>query len=258
VSPLTQKAPIESLQGIIAALEKAQKLRFADLFLETWSSNGFGSLSKRDTDLLVVMCIIALSGDGSPTTDIGWAQLFKVAPARARSLRLDAFMRFGHQFADLLNANRARRMFRGLRGIELDIAGQSIEISKTKLRFLIEDPVAQMELEAEAAAVDGFIDYLNNRRVIEVSLSTFLKILKRFAPDVEDSFISKVEAKTALDGVSATELRAKLEAKSYASKSETGKLLAFVDVLGDVVDSKPSSLLRHLKLIFKSQTETSI
>jgi hypothetical protein len=247
---------MKSLQELVSTLSDGQKKRFASLFLEIWSANGYGSLSKRDTDLLVVMCLLALSGDSAPTSDMGWAQLLKVTPNRARTLRLDAFMRFGHHFEDIFGAQQSERLFSGVTGLNLRLDNSPIELASVEIRFLVEDPVAAAQLEAEAATVDGFVDFLNNRRVLSMRLSTFLRVLRKHSPKIEDAFVAKVASTAVLEADKASALRAKLEAKGYASKSEGEKVVAFFEVLGDVMDQKPSALLKHLKLIFKSQKET--
>ena len=73
--------PLE-IDAITSKLSKDAKAAFFDVFWKTWSSNGFGTLTKKDTELLIFDCLRAALGDAGPANIHEWARLLRLTPAK--------------------------------------------------------------------------------------------------------------------------------------------------------------------------------
>lgn len=91
---------MSDMRAIIDSMTEKQKADFENRFLRVWSDHGFGTLGKRDTELLLFSCLVEAVGEGLSRTNYEWARALLITSARVRNLRRDAYMRFGKLLDD--------------------------------------------------------------------------------------------------------------------------------------------------------------
>src|SRR5206468_8126643 len=105
-----QKMDLGKVLGLLTSMQKAQ---FFDVFWETWSVNGLGTMTKKDSELLIFGCLKRAFGESGPKSNYEWARLLRLTPAKIKSMRLEAHLRFGHLFneSDLTDAEKFFKEF---------------------------------------------------------------------------------------------------------------------------------------------------
>jgi hypothetical protein len=240
------------IEAIAAGLTDAQKVAFFDIFWRTWSINGFGTLGKKDTELLIFACLKRACAGSGPRSNYGWAKLLRLTPAKIKTMRLEAHQRFGHllQESSAKDAEEFLKKFTELQSIDLKGFKSTGEIDEVTVSFVVEDPVVQMEIENDLKSVGSYLDFHRNREVIRLKLIDFFRLV---AEGVERVAIDQWVANKAKEKASASSLRSRVLAKEYAEKSELQKFTTFIDDLAEF--GKVKVLTDHLKKIFKSQSE---
>jgi hypothetical protein len=244
--------PKFTLTTVATQMNETQKAAFFDVFWKSWSANGFGTLGKKDTDLLIFACLRHAFGPDGPATNYDWAKLLRLTPSKVKSMRLEAHLRFGHLFGEN-SANDAKaflKNFSKFQTIDLEGMETSGEVGAVTVSFVIEDPVVQMDVENSLKAIGSYLDFKRNREVVTLRLTDFLKIV---SGDVEASVIDKWVAAKADEKSDAGSIVKRVKAREYANRSETSKLKAFIDDFAKF--AKVESLTTHLKTIFASQKE---
>jgi hypothetical protein len=110
-----------NLATIPDLLTPEQKATFFDGFWKTWSVNGFGTLTKKDSELLIFACLKRAFGESGPTTNYAWARLLRLTPAKIKAMRLEAHLRFGHLFGES-DLTDAEQFFKNLAGLSRSIS----------------------------------------------------------------------------------------------------------------------------------------
>ena len=241
-----------TIENVTTQLDAKDKAEFFDVFWKTWSANGFGTLSKKDTELLLFACLKHAFGATGPQNNYRWATLLRLTPTKIKAMRLEAHLRFGH----LVTANSPKdtgqflNNFSHLQSIELNGLDTDGEITDVSVSFVVEDPVVQMEIENRLKSVGSYLDFHRNREVIKIRLTSFLLIV---AEDGQRKFIDRWVSEKAKETAAAGGLKKRVLAKEYANETESGKIMTFVDDLAEVAQIKP--LTERLKTIFSSQSE---
>jgi hypothetical protein len=243
--------PLE-IDAITSKLSKDAKAAFFDVFWKTWSSNGFGTLTKKDTELLIFDCLRAALGDAGPANIHEWARLLRLTPAKIKSMRLESYLRFGHLFGEsgVRDTEKFLRNFGELRSIDVKGLKSDGDIQDVTVSFVVEDPVVQMVIADDLKSIGTFLDFHRNREVIRLRLTDFFKLVTN---TVEREVIDKWIAKSADEKAIADRLKGRVTAKDWANKTEKSKLMAFLDDLAEF--GKVDVLTTRLKTIFKSQSE---
>jgi hypothetical protein len=241
-----------SLATITKLLGAEQKAKFFDAFWATWSVNGFGTLTKKDTELLIFGCLKQVFGEKAPVNNYHWAKLLRVTPSKIKSLRLEAHLRFGHLFGESTVGEGADFLahFTNLQSIDVTAMKATEDIHDVWVSFVIEDPVVQMEVEGRLKDVGSYLDFHRNREVVKMRLTSFLSLL---ADEQQQEAIDKWVAAKAEEKAKEDGLIKRVSAATYANKTEAGKLMAFIDDLAKF--GKVEILTNHLKMIFASQME---
>ena len=247
-----------TLESITTALDESQKARFFDVFWKAWTANGFGTLGKKDTELLIFACLKqAFEKEGQenenrPENNYEWARLLRLTPSKIKSMRLEAHLRFGHLVGEntVIEGSRFLSNFHQVQSIDFEIVKTNEDISELTVSFVIEDPVAQMEIENRLKAKGSYLDFHRNREVVKMKLLTFFLLI---TDDIKKEKIDEWVAQKAKEKAETSSLIKRVLGKEYANKSEAGKIMAFGDDLAKF--AKAESLTKHLKTIFKSQSE---
>jgi hypothetical protein len=213
-----------TLSERLNGLSNKQKVAFFDIFWKTWFSNGFGTLTKKDTELLIFICLKSALGDDCPQNNYDWAILLKLTPSKVKTMRLESHLRFGHVFEeDSKNeANSFVENFTQLLGLE----GGPIDnkVSNVKVSFIVEDPVVQMEIEKRLKDLGHYIDFHRNREVIKINLAAFLELLSE---EKLDECFEKWQNTTVKANSKAEKLYKELKDKIYSDKPIKEKLFIF-------------------------------
>lgn len=245
--------PDLTIESASARLTDQQKAEFFDVFWKAWAANGFGTLSKKDTDLLIFGCLKRACGSDGPRDNYGWAKLLRLTPSKIKAMRLEAHLRFGHLLAENSAHDAAHFLnnFSQVQSVDLNGLDTDGSITDVTTSFLVEDPVVQMEIEQRLKNIGTYLDFHRNREVIKIRLTGFLLIV---ADDPQKRLINRWVAEKAKEAATAGSLKERVTAKEYANKTEGGKLMTFVeDLLATFTQLKP--LADHLKMICAAQSE---
>ena len=242
-----------SLADVTQNLKPEQKVKFFDAFWATWSVNGFGTLTKKDTELLIFGCLKhALAGRDCPANIYQWAKLLRITPAKVKSIRLEAHLRFGHLFGERTDGDSGQFLESFTRFQAIDLTGMKAteDIHDIMVSFVIEDPVVQMEIESRLKNARSYLDFHRNREVVKMRLTSFLLLsADKDQQTAIDSWVAaKAKEKSKQDG-----LIKRVFAAAYANKTEKEKLMVFIDDLAKF--GKFDVLINHFKKIFASQLE---
>jgi len=240
------------IDTVVVRLGEKEKAAFFDIFWGAWSANGFGALTKKDTELLIFGCLRRAFGRTGPKNNYEWAKLLRLTPSKVKSMRLEAHLRFGHLLdeSDAETAEQFLQNFGVVQSIDVKGLKSSGDLDNVTVSFVVEDPVAQIVIENRLKELGTYLDFHQNREVVRLNLTDFFRIV---TDEVERKLIDQWVAKTAKEKANADSLSARVSAREYANKTETGKLMAFVDDLAKF--GKVDVLTNHLKKIFRSQSE---
>lgn len=239
---------MSDMQTIIDGMTDDQKAEFGDRFLRTWSDHGFGTLSKRDTELLLFSCLTEVIGEGLPRTNYDWARALRITPARVRNLRRDAYMRFG----SLLDADQGvallRRCLANVTTMQVDLSGNGTG----SVQIVADDPVIELELEPRLKALGGYYEYGRNRELLQIPLPSFVAVVDTvLGVDSEETFVAVME-RVLQDQRARGAVDRELASKAWADKSEGGKILHFLKFLAHTFAEKPTKLVEYLEPIMGS------
>ncbi|MFT5632607.1 MAG: hypothetical protein ACI9SQ_000313 [Rubritalea sp.] len=242
------------LETISKHLNEKQKAEFFDLFWDIWTTNGFGTLTKKDTELLIYTALKHVLADEAPNTNYEWATFLRLTPSRIKSIRLESHLRFGQNVAK----NSAKELvdffckFTKLQSLQLNGLEKEGDLNEVTVSFVVEDPVMQMELEQMLKGIGSYLDYHRNREVVRISLINLFKIIGTEAQqDQIDKWVTRL---TKMDKEKES-IFGRVKEKGYSNKTEGAKVMLFIDDLASF--AKVKSLTDHLKLILKSQKERS-
>ena len=246
------EAELLTLENLPEKLDAETKEQFFDLFWKTWTSSGFGTLTKKDSDLLIFGCIRKALGKTAPKTNYEWAKLLRLTTSRVKALRLESYQRFSKLLGEdsLADLNEFLLNFKDVQSVDLNGFEKKNDIHQVMVSFVIEDPVVQMEIEYKLKSIGTYLDFHRNREVIKMRLIDFMQIASK---DTELEAIEKWLSNKVSEQKFAEDLMARLNAKGYANKSETEKLSCFIDDLAK--QAGVPTLINHMKTIFASQKE---
>ncbi|WP_157473647.1 hypothetical protein [Lentisphaera araneosa] len=204
-------------------------------------------MTKKDTELLIFSCLQEAFPDSDVMTNYEWAQTLRLTPAKIKTMRLDAHLKFGHLFKDEQDFSSH---FLNIQNVDLKGIKTGSEIIDVTVSFVVEDPVIQMELEQKLKDIGTYLDFHRNREVVKIRLIDFFRIM---AEEDERLLINKWLETKSVEEVKAKEIATRVKAKEYSQKSELDKLMDFADDLSAFCQT--TKLTEHLKKIFKSQGE---
>lgn len=241
-----------TMEAIASRLSISDKATFFDVFWKTWSANGFGTLSKKDTELLMFMCLKKSLGRSAPNKQYDWAKLLRLTPSRVRSIQLEAYLRFG-QLVEDKDADPTAWMglfFSKLYSVDIGAFASKGSVDSVSVCFVIEDPVMQMELDRRVKGIGGYVNYLRNRDVVVLRFPDFLRLI---TPDQKTDLIDAWVRQKAVETDEANGLRKRLLAQGFANMTGLQQLSAFADDLAETAKIAP--LVTRMKTIFAGEKE---
>ena len=247
---------MNSIAELVKELPSERKSVLFDTFFSVWSNNGFGTMTKKDTELLLFRCLKELLGDQTPENNYKWASLLRVTPQKVKALRLESYLRFAHLFPSSEGSGPVK-YFRQLHTLHPQISVDKAEnlLENVKVSFILEDPIAQMQLENDLKESGTYLDFHRNREVVKLRFIDFLKIIQTKAPDKVQIVIDNILQNKVQDGNQLNELRKALKKKDFALKTESQKFFSFVKLLGNTFASRPTALIEYVGVILGSSEE---
>lgn len=212
-------------------LEDEDIAAFAKGFLSALSGQAFGTLAKREQDVLTFH-LLSRTKKLATLTNYEWANLLKISESRVRALRADAALRFPTRTHDEALLQIAA---------EFQRAGKScLEYVKAhgRVRMLLDDPALHRELEFAIRSMGGIPDSSFNRNILEVPATTFVAVFLKAFPKHEKQFEAAFKKLADKDGDFAGFLdktKSMSERFEVAWEAHKGKREALVGVVGAII-----------------------
>jgi hypothetical protein len=240
---------VTDMKAIVDAMTAEQSAAFASSFLRTWVDHGFGTLSKRDTELLLFTCLHEALGDEPARSNYDWARLLRITPARVRNLRRDAYIRFGK----LLDASEGEALLRRCLSNVLTMQVDLSSAGRGAVQLVADDPLIELELEPRLKALGGYYDYARNREILEIPLVAFLSLVDSLLGVGKDETFSALLVKVLEDQSARAKFDAEVANMKWAGKTEAAKLVDFLEMLARTFAEKPMKLAEYLQPIMGSE-----
>lgn len=166
----------------MTALELNDPAAFAAEFLRQTQWQGFGSLSKRDLELLVY---VLLERDGvidRNASNHAAAQQLRVTPAKLRALRRDGYARWRQLVAEPADVALRRILGHVLAPANLGAGSRHVSERSRKEGFLavrVEHPDDRQWLEQAILDAGALPVYERNREVLAVRFDTLVALAER-------------------------------------------------------------------------------
>jgi hypothetical protein len=241
-----------TIETVVSRLSQVRKAEFFNVFWGVWAANGFGTLTKKDTDLLIFGCLKKALRNDTPKSIYDWARFLRLTPARVRSIQLEAHLRFGHVLNDISVTPEAmvEQYFSNPQSVDLGDFKTKGSLDSVKINFLVEDPVVQMEIDRLVKGVGGYVNFLRNREIVVLRLEDFLKVIseKESRPLIDTWVKQKAAEKN-----SANSLHQRVDGSAFSQQSGTQQLFTFLDDVAAFTQVSP--LIDRLKSIFSGNAE---
>jgi len=164
-------------------IELKDPARFAEAFLRLSLMQGFGSLNKRDLELLT---FVLLERDGAisrGSSNAAVALQLRITPARVRSLRRDGYARWRALVPEQSDAALQRIVATVLTEDNLRAGAKHVSERARKEGFLairVEHPDDAQQFEQAILEVGALPVYERNREVVAVRFDTLLRIAEKW------------------------------------------------------------------------------
>jgi hypothetical protein len=157
---------------------------FVETFLSRYLERGFGSLQKREIDILVFHLLSSVPAiDGRSNYEI--SNFLKISEGRVKSLRLEAALK--HQPAN-------HKAVLGKIVLELIDAMTKPDFDGGYVFVALEDPVQKREFEYAVKRTGYPVEYGINRELLKVKPVSLLAIVMENIEDGEKEFVRLVKA----------------------------------------------------------------
>ena len=179
VKPAEPKGPQN--EELPACLTADEQKEFASEVLRHIGQQAFGTLPKRELDLLIFHRL-SRAEKLSGFTTYQWANLLRISEGRVRSLRAEAALRF--EVPDTKAAlTQIARQFNQAEKTCLEYAKEH-----GRIKMLLDDPVLQRQFEFAIRSLSRIPDYSFNRSVLDIPVTTFVAVFLTHFPDHKKKF----------------------------------------------------------------------
>jgi ribosomal protein S8 len=158
-------------------LNKDQKEKFSEIFLDKYFDFGFGVMPKREMDILIFHIINDELNLFKGKSNYEIANILGISEAKVKSLRLDISLKYKTNEITDKPYELAKRIFIE-KNIPFDYRDDIIFIQ-------IEDPVLKRDIESHLKSQGFIIDFSFNREILKITPAGFLTIL---ANNKEEAF----------------------------------------------------------------------
>lgn len=148
-------------------MTKFEAQQFATRFLELFLANGFGSMTKRETEL-VVFHLLRDTREYRNKSNYEIASLLKIPESKVKALRLASALKY-----ESLNKTAI------LSKIVLRLAEnrQYVNFDKGKIEISLEDPIEKRELEQYLKSKGHHAEYTLNSEVLKIAPIRLLELI---------------------------------------------------------------------------------
>lgn len=219
--------------------------------------NGFGSLSKKDTELLIFACLDHALASNKIVKNMQWAQFLKLTPVRIKALRLESHMRHAEDFNIDGPFPIKERFLNSVTSIAIDLDPNNPALSG-KIRLLLEDPVINLYVVEEIKNFGGVPEYERNREVLVIDLVSFLKLTSMVTGTNEVDRIEELAAKLIQQKKAQDTAKKEISKAAYQQLGEMDKLKKGVRAVLEAVAGQKLQLFDHMGLIFSSQKHAQL
>lgn len=164
-----------------------EKIIFTEIFLDKFLQNGFGTLPKREIEILIFHLLNKKSSFFHDKSNYAMANILKISETKIKSLKAEAnlkYQRLEHKTA--------------LREIAEDLfKNNSIhyELYDDVIQFYLEDPALMREFEFAVKQLGYSTDTSFNREIVKVKNVVFLDIFIKNFDDTESKFLEIAKEK---------------------------------------------------------------
>ena len=236
----------------IGELQDEELISFGRTFLSIWMSNGFGGLSKKDTELLIFACLENALAQHLMVSNYKLATELKVTTSKVKSLRLESYMRYADLFGERRAQSGADRFLKSIESLTLEVNVKEPALDG-KVRLLVEDPVVKMVVEEEVKAMGGIVHYERNREVISLDVVHFLALTAKACGTGEERIIPEIAYNLQNNERRRKAVQKELQSAEYKQLTEGEKLRKGLRTITESVLGKKLALFDHLDLIVTSQ-----
>lgn len=162
---------------------------FCTEFLKHYLSSGFGRMSKRDIDVLVMYLLISDGQFELPRDIFDVSRKLCLTEARVRNLYQDVQLRYRQ-----LDEKDAKESLVKL------IETRSFEIKDGRILFFVRDPMLAQWIQNWVYKVNGITDSSFNQKIISIKLDVFNRMLNDITLDELPSVKGELEELNKIDG----------------------------------------------------------
>jgi hypothetical protein len=240
----------------IREFSQEEEVNFAKHFLSSWNTFGFGSLTKRDTELLVFAAMHAAKGRKHNYSQFEWASALRITPTQYKNLRLASYQRFRDIFeADSEEEDIGKELAKFLTDIhriKLSSSGPEASFRDLQVLILIEDPVLRMHMEQKIIDVNGAVEYGRNRDILSIAVADYVTVASKLLGQKSDSQIGALVRAQSNTVKVDQNVKAQMDLLRYSQGSTFEKLLEFIEVFAVAAKGEPVKLVRECEKILKS------
>ena len=154
--------------SVISKLSDAEKKRFSEEFLSRFLSPGFGTMPKREIEILIFHLLFHKTDAFIGQTNYDISNELKISETKVKSYKIEASLKYQQMVHQDALVEIARLFF------EYNETKPALE--GDTVVFALEDPVLKREFEHAVKQLGYFVDHSFNREIIRVKASVFLEI----------------------------------------------------------------------------------
>jgi len=235
-------------------LPEKEKVFFFDTFFEIWGGNGFGTLSKKEIDLLIFSLMEKTLGKLGSSSIYEWAKILKLTTTKIKNLKLESYLKYYSMlYKEEDISETIKKFFSRTELVHFDISAENQGLNGGQVRILIENPVILFEFDRIFKVHNVIYDIDRKGEVVSMSVKDFLMLINAVTGDEEGGSIKKLAELSISENKKVSAVKIEIEKTMYRNQSEGEKLIKFIELLGETFAEKPTKLLKHLRMIFKNQ-----
>lgn len=162
-----------------------EKINFFDRFLSKFLENGFGTLPKREIEILIFHLLYNESTFIEDKTNYEMANLLKISESKIKSLKADADLKY--------QRTNNKEALQHIAEMIFSTQQAHPEIDGDYIQFSLEDPVLTREFSHAVKQLGYATDSSFNSEIIRVNASVFLNVFIDNFESVEKKFIEIVK-----------------------------------------------------------------
>ncbi len=166
-------------------LEDELKENFAEDFLSLYLERGFGTMPKREIDILIFHLLKKHKYIKSNVV-FEIANKLMITDTKVNSLLIETSLKYEQGE----NLNILKRVMEKLKDSKFDYIN---ETSK-KIKIELDNPVERRSFENLFKSQNIIVDYSFNRNILSIPLSDFIDVIKHSNDSFEDRFIEEIRS----------------------------------------------------------------